>query len=83
MIYPEECLYYYEEENEFKDEDGNLIFNLYDYCPPWVFKLFKLNGQDYRYYNPRKKIIYILIYPEDDDAIIFTPYMEEFIEDYC
>lgn len=60
-------LYYYEDENLIRDEDGNIIYDIYRLVSPQDIYMFKTSKQGYVVFNTKLNTIFELIYPDNDD----------------
>lgn len=56
-------VFYYPEENLFKDSGGNIVFGMYKLIPPNMIFLFKHNKKSIDFINYKYGIIIKLLYP--------------------
>lgn len=60
-------MFYFAEENHFVDENGFIIYNLFDYVSPNELKIFKMEDEDMFFIRPDGSHVY-MIFPD------FIPY---------
>lgn len=61
-------LYYYEYENYFVGDDGEIIYDIFRYISPSKLMLFKLKrGTYYIYPEDLKDTVYELVFPLDEE----------------
>lgn len=65
-------LYYYPEENYFTDEDGFVIYDIFQYISPWELALFKEYRESCYIDHGRfgiVELVHYYMYPEEEDLI--------------
>jgi hypothetical protein len=56
-------IFYYPEENLFKDSKDRVLINMYKIIPPWKVYLFKYHKKNDEYINYEYGIIVKILYP--------------------
>jgi hypothetical protein len=60
------ALYYLKLENVMIDENSNVLFDIFNYIPPYIYDIFREKKEDMLWVDYTNDIIYELIYQDDD-----------------